>query len=263
MLELYHAPISTCSQKVRTVLAEKGLTWTGHTLDLMAGDQHDADYQKLNPNAVVPTLVDDGRVLIESTLINEYLDDAFAEPPLKPADAAGRYAMRQWTKRVDEGVHAACGVLTYAIGARPMLLRRPPEEVRALIDRIPNEARRAARRSVVEHGVKAPEMAGAVRTYLSLLDAMEAALAQDPWLAGEQFSLAEACVLPYLVRLDHLAMGVLISERRRPGVAKWYARVTARPSFGRAVAAFAPDPVVSAMHRAGEAAWPEVEPLTS
>ena len=81
MLELYHNDMSTCSQKARLALAEKGLKWTSHHLELRAGDQQKPDYTKLNPNAVVPTLVDNGRVIIESTIINEYIDDAFPAPP--------------------------------------------------------------------------------------------------------------------------------------------------------------------------------------
>ena len=77
MLELHHTNVSTCSQKVRLVLAEKRLEFESHEVDLIGGAQHDSEYVKLNPNHVVPTLIHDGRVLIESTLINEYLDDAF------------------------------------------------------------------------------------------------------------------------------------------------------------------------------------------
>ena len=83
MLELYHNGMSTCSQKVRFCLAEKGVAWTGHHLDLRAGDQHTPEYLALNPNGVVPTLVDDGDVIIESTIINEYLDEKFPEPALQ------------------------------------------------------------------------------------------------------------------------------------------------------------------------------------
>ena len=74
MLDLYHNGASTCSQKVRMVLAEKALDYTSHVIDLIKGEQHDPGYVKLNPNHVVPTLVHDGAVIIESTLINEYLD---------------------------------------------------------------------------------------------------------------------------------------------------------------------------------------------
>ena len=60
MLELYHSVNSVCAQKVRVALAEKGLEYREHLMTLR-GDQFDAAYMKLNPNAVVPTLIHDGR----------------------------------------------------------------------------------------------------------------------------------------------------------------------------------------------------------
>ena len=63
MIGLHHADMSTCAQKVRLALAEKELPWVGHQLNLRKSDQHRPEYLKLNPNGVVPTLVDDGRVV--------------------------------------------------------------------------------------------------------------------------------------------------------------------------------------------------------
>ncbi len=260
MLELYHNAISTCSQKVRLVLAEKGLGFESRPVDLLGGEQHAPDYVKLNPNHVVPTLIHDGAVLIESSLINEYLDDAFPETALRPVDPTARHALRLWVKRIDEKVHPAASVLTFAIGARPALLGQPEEVREANLEAIPDPARRAVRRSVVEHGVEAPEFAGALACFVDLIDALQASLAPDGWLSGDDFGLADAAVLPYVLRLDHLAMTPLLSAR--PAVADWYARVQARPSFETAVAAWLPEPVVAVFRRNGEAAWPQVEALT-
>ncbi len=151
-MRLYHNPISSCSQKVRMVLHEKDLAYEDTLIDLQKGEQFEPDYMKLNPNAVVPTLEDGGHIMIESTLINEYLDDAYPEIPLKPIDAVSRHKMRYFCKRIDDSLHPACGILTYAIGVRPTLLQRPREEVTALIDKIPSPTRREIRRSVVEQG---------------------------------------------------------------------------------------------------------------
>ncbi|MGZ8445922.1 MAG: glutathione S-transferase family protein, partial [Candidatus Binatia bacterium] len=115
MIELYHNDMSVCAQKVRFALAEKKLAWESHHLNLRAGDQQQPEYLKLNSNAVVPTLVDNGTVVIESTVICEYLDDAYPEPRLRTADAVGRARMRLWTKQLDEGVHAATSVVSSAI----------------------------------------------------------------------------------------------------------------------------------------------------
>jgi glutathione S-transferase len=148
-MKLYHHPVSTCSQKVRLVLAEKGLDFDSQIIDLQKGEQFDPEYMKLNPSAVVPTIDDGGRVYVESTLINEYLDDAYPDVPLKPADAGERHRMRHWCKQID-ALHPSCGIQTYAIGIRPGLLQRPKEEVDALIEKIPDAPRRAMRRSVVD-----------------------------------------------------------------------------------------------------------------
>src|SRR5262245_42128346 len=98
MLALYHHGSSVCAAKVRFALGEKRLEWTGTYIDILKGEQFAPEYQKLNPKAVVPTLVHDGTVLNESTVINEYIDETFPDPPLKPGSATARAAMRLWTK---------------------------------------------------------------------------------------------------------------------------------------------------------------------
>src|SRR5262245_32702509 len=101
MIDLYHHGSSVCAAKVRFALGEKRLAWEGHYLDLHKGDQFAPEYLKLNPKGVVPTLVHDGRVIVESTVINEYLDEVSPEAPLKPDNPGARAAMRVWTKAVD------------------------------------------------------------------------------------------------------------------------------------------------------------------
>lgn len=260
MLTLHHNALSTCSQKVRLVLAEKDLAFTSVDVDLVGGAQHAPEYVKLNPSHVVPTLIDGDHILVESSLINEYLEDAFPEKPLLPADAAGRHAARLWIKRIDESVHPAAGIVTYAIGPRFIVLQQPEEVREANIEAIPDPTRRAGRRSVIEHGVKAPEFAGAISKFVALLDAMEAALTPGAWLTGPAFGLADAAVLPYVMRLDHLAMTPLIEARA--SAADWYARVQARQSFETAVSAWLPAPALELFRKQGEAVWSDVEPLT-
>ena len=95
MLILYDFGNSVCCQKVRITLVEKGLTWEARRVDLFKTEQYDPEYRKLNPKGVVPTLVHDGTPVIESTLICEYIDDTFPDPPLMPKDAASRARMSE------------------------------------------------------------------------------------------------------------------------------------------------------------------------
>ena len=98
MLVLYHHNISVCAQKVRIALAEKKLPYERRHINLMKAEQVSPDYLKINPKGVVPALVHNGQPVIESTVIMEYLDDAFPERPLRPAAPLARARMRVWRR---------------------------------------------------------------------------------------------------------------------------------------------------------------------
>jgi len=228
-LTLYHNDMSVCSAKVRMALAEKGLAWEGIHLDLRAGDAQKPEYVKLNPNQVVPTFVHDGAVVIESNVICEYLDDAFPETPLRPADPVGRARMRLWTKQLDEGLHAATGTVSACIAFRHQHLDRRPEDLKAWLDNMVDPARRERTKLAIDLGTASPDFGRAVLRFEKLLDEMERTLAAGTWLAGETYSLADLAYAPYLVRLQHLGFGDRLADR--PRTAKWAERVLARSAF--------------------------------
>jgi len=229
MIELYHNDMSVCAQKVRFALAEKKLSWEGHRLNLRAGDQQKPEYLKLNPNAVVPTLVDNGTTIIESTVINEYLDDAYPEPRLKPTDAAGRARMRHWTKQLDEGVHAATSVVSSAIAFRYQKLAAGMEALEEFHKKMPDPVKREKSWENITKGVESRFFAEAVKRFDRLLADMETTLADTPWLAGKEFSLADIGYAPYVTRLDHLQLQFLWAKR--PHISIWYDRVRERRGY--------------------------------
>ena len=237
MLYLYHGTTSVCSVKVRAVLAEKGLDWEGEVLDLMRGDQHRPEYAKLNPNKVVPTLVHDGKIVVESTLIIEYLDEAFPATALMPSDPYQRAQARLWMKKIDDYLHAACSAITFATANRKALARLSPQELEARFARMPDPAYRERQRLSVAHGLDAPHVADAVRRHDQYIGEMEDALARSPYLAGDAYSLADAAATPYVNRAEMLGMDRLWVGRR-PRVATWLERIRARPSFARAITAW-------------------------
>ena len=95
-LTLYDFQGSPCARRVRAVLLEKGLTWTTRIVDLTKMEQKRPEYLALNPNGVVPTLVHGERVLYESNVITEYLDDVFPHPRLYPIDPWLRAQAKMW-----------------------------------------------------------------------------------------------------------------------------------------------------------------------
>ncbi len=115
MLELYHNNISVCAQKVRIVLAEKNVPWTSRHLSLAKGEQLTPEFKTMNPRGVVPVLVHDGHVIVESSVICSYLDEVFPNPLLSPKNPVERAAMRLWCKLPDDILHMACATVSFAI----------------------------------------------------------------------------------------------------------------------------------------------------
>ena len=259
MLELYHHGSSVCAAKVRLVLAEKNLDWTGHYLDILAGEQFNPDYLELNPKAVVPTLIHDGEVITESTLICEYLDDAFSGPPLKPAEALLCAQMRHWTKLVDEEVHPSVRPLTYVSTHRHTILKRSPAEVEEHIDSDPNPVWRERKRGWIFDGFEAPDVRQAVLFFDNLLATMDATLANHEWLIGSTYTMADSALTPYVNRLDMLGFTEMWAAHHH--LARWFDQVRNRPSFGPALFQYLPEDLRNNMKAHGQQAWPEVKKL--
>ncbi len=232
MLELYEHSTSVCVIRVRLTLAEKGLGYEGRFVDLRRGDQFAPSYRRIHPGAVVPALVHDGNAILESSVIQQYLEDAFPEPPMMPAGPLDRSRVRWFMKMIDDPVHPACGLLTHAIAFRKDYPTAGAVEAR--MAKIPDPRRRERQRSVYLEGVASPHVVDAVGDYRRLLEEMEKALADGPWLGGGLFSLADAAAAPYVNRLDMLGLLEAFAGAR-PRVAAWFERVRGRPSFGKAV----------------------------
>lgn len=255
---LYHHGMSVCAAKVRMALAEKGVDWDGQYIDIRAGQQRTPEYLALNPKGVVPTLVHGDDVIVESTVICEYIDDAFDGPGLIPDSATARARMRQWAKRIDDGLHfPATAALTFAIAGRPGLpkavVRRVPGMKMAVDAEPPADG--ALGNLVEATGISTTTLVAALRAFDKALADMETCLAGAAWLAGDAFSLADISYAPYLTRLDCLQLQWLWDER--PAVADWYQRVRARPSYAPSITdCFDPPEEIEAMEANGREVGP-------
>jgi glutathione S-transferase len=232
VLEHYHYVNSVCAQKVRIALAEKGLDVKEHLLTLR-GDQHDPAYRKLNHNGVVPTLVHDGRAIVESALILYYLDEAFPDPPLMPRQPLQRHRVRLYNKLVDEYVHNSCMILTFATAFRPNFTKMPREEWLAEINKTPLKRRAEYKRSVIEHGLHSEFVTDAVAQHKKLLSWMDESLQSGAYLAGDSFSNADCAVIPYIMRLELLKLNGMWDSY--PAIGDWWTRMRERPSVEAAI----------------------------
>lgn len=229
-LSLYNAPQSTCSQRVRFTLHEKGLSFTELKLDLFSGDQLRPEYLKINPNGVVPSLVHNGRAIIDSAVIIEYLDEVFPEPtPLVPKDPVARAAMRSLIRYIDEVPTPAVRVPSYNIAFLPHFRDMPESDFVALAESKP--LRKEFLLSMGRTGFSEEEMNKALERLRRGMERMSEALraSEGPWLMGSLFTLADIAIMPVLVRMADIGLGTL--WERFPEVDRWLAALRARPAF--------------------------------
>ncbi len=231
MLVLYHAWTSTCSQKVRLVLAEKGLEYEGRLINLREGEQHEPAFRALNPRAELPVLVHNDFVLSESTVINDYLDDAFPEPALRPANPQDRARVAAWNRRIDDDITIAVKIPSFQQNLYPALSQWSAERKAAMLAKIANPVTAERWRAAAEHGFNAEQLEAANTQLRHFLNTMEAALQGQTWLVAGQLTLADLNAFPFIERLATLKDYRLADW---PAVAQWHARLRERPSYSAA-----------------------------
>jgi glutathione S-transferase len=255
MIDLYHHPLSPASQKVRIVLAEKGIEYTSRVVDLPAKENLAEWYLKLNPMGVLPTLVADGEAICESSIICEYLNERFQQPSLTPGKPLANARMRWWMKHVDERVHYAAGALMWTLVMRPGMLQKPQHERMALLERIPDRERQKRHRRWVEHGIDSEDFPDAIAMFQRTIAELDAALASGPWVVGRQFTLADAAMLPYAQVIDQFGWNGFLADA--PRVAAWFELAKRRNSFKSILDQY--DPIqLERLHHMGAAEWPKI-----
>ncbi len=239
MLKLYRAGNSICTQKVLITLAEKWLQYETQDIDLFNNEQYRPEYLAINPKGVVPALAHEGHIVTESTLICEYLDDTFPAPRFIPQDAYARTLMRKWSKAVDEGLFEATRELSFSAMFRERMRGMSEAQREARFRNVGDPNKRARFMSTYELGVESPYVLQAIAAYEVAFRDMEKALAgpsraAKDWLVGDQMTLADINLMPFVARLAYLGLlDIWVAER--PGVLGWWARVQELSSFRTAV----------------------------
>lgn len=227
---LHHGWRSSASRRVRLCLAEKGLAYESRIVDMVKGEQHSPEYLAMNPNGVVPTLQHGDRVLYESSVIAEYLDELFPEPPLRPADPYARAVMRNFVRWIDEACLPRLIVFNWSISMQPVAGQWNDAQLAERLARIPTAERREAWTRVARKPYTEDEKADAMRGLLTLLDRMDTMLAESRggWLLGEGYSIADIAAVPFVMRIGELNAAALAEHS---AVVRWWDAVRSRPSF--------------------------------
>ncbi len=229
MLELYNALQSTCSQKVRLCLWEKGVAYVDRPVSLKDRENLSPEYLALNPNGVVPTLVHDGTPIVNSSVIVEYLDEVFPEHSLTPADPKQRAKMRAWMRYIEEVPTVAIRYPSFNQVLVKGFRKLDPDAFADFAAK--NPLRKDFYLRMGQDGFSEDDMRASLQRLRQTLERMEAALADGPWLVGDQLTLADLCVVPTLDRMEDLGLAPMWDDL--PRVADWLARIKARPSYAK------------------------------
>jgi len=202
---LYEHPLSSYAQKVKIALREKGLPFTAELPESFGTGRADTPFAGANPRQEVPVLLDGEARILDSTIILEYIEERWPEPPLLPRDPAARAFARVTEEVCDtqyEAVNWGFGEILWFRRATGDLAER----MRAT----------AARQTRLLQGWLAGRLGDA------------------PFFGGESFGWADAAVAPMLNRSAHYGLG---PEAGTP-LALWHARIRERPSVAQTFAEF-------------------------
>jgi glutathione S-transferase len=235
MLTLYHYEPYANSMKVMLCLKEKRLDFESRYIDLLKFEQHSPELVALNVNGQVPVLVHDGAAITESTMINEYLDDAFPEPPLRPESPVERAQMRIWSKLVDDVLMPMVSRLGWQYRFRAFAQSIGDSEFAQRMDRVPLKEMREKWSTIHGRGFTEEQLDDARRQIRLVLDRLEERLADKPWLVSAEYSLADINSYPMVEGASRLYPDYC-NERRLPRTMDWLGRISERPATREAYA---------------------------
>ena len=235
-LHLFHFSGSTCSQKTRIFLRLKGIDWTSHHLNLAAKEHLKPYYMGINPRGLVPALVHDGKVIIESNDILAYLEKAFPEPALIPETKTDQ--LLAMLEREDD-LHLDIRALTMRFVFPAFLTKRPEKDIATYEtsgtgtiggETDPHRAVEAKFwRDMNVHGKVTDEQARrAYDRFADVLEEFDQQLSRSDYLLGADISLVDIAWYIYARRL--MAAGYPL-QRKHPAVGGWFERLHADPNF--------------------------------
>lgn len=233
MLTLYHHWDSVCSFKVRMCLIEKQLEHQSEIIDLIQFKHLQPSYLSLNPNGVVPTLKDGNDVIIESTIINEYLDDKYTTASHIPEDPVARAKMRTLVKLQDDVLYHAQRPAAFQLMVKRMLTNLSREQIADLVSSHPNPDKASHFLKWATGPVDMDVVEEAKENIKAVLVKLESALDEGPWLVGKDFTLADMAYAPFVNRLQRLMFNELWADK--PKLSAWIEGLIARPAFAKAI----------------------------
>ena len=229
-VELYYfQPLGANSGRAYLTLLEKGVDFIERELQGREFEHLKPAYLAVNPKGQVPALVHDGRVLTEGMTINEYVDEAFEGPSLRPSDLRERWRMRVWCRYADADLGRALMMINWNRIVPTFVGDRPLEEAEKILQQVPDPDRRRSWLAAYKQTTPPELIEESHRRAAEGAQRVEANLRQRPWVAGSTYSLADIDLLNFCGFMSAW-MPELVNDKDTPATMAWQAKVNARPA---------------------------------
>lgn len=229
MLKLYSFGPGANSLKPMLALYEKGVDFTIRRLDPAKFEHHEEWFKAINPRGQVPALEHDGRIITESTVICEYLEDAFPDTsPLRPKDPHDIAQMRIWTKWVDEYFCWCVSTIGWERHIGPRSRAYSDEEFEAYVARIPLPEQQTKWRNA-RKGFPKELLDDELRKIGISVKRLEDQLSNTEWLIGDQYTLADICNYAIAGGMQ-FGFPQFVNAQDTPHLLAWIERIAARPA---------------------------------
>ncbi|BFM14741.1 hypothetical protein R50073_09240 [Maricurvus nonylphenolicus] len=236
---LFHYGMSYCSQRVRIFLNERDIPWTSHIVDIPKEENLTEWYQGINPNAVVPTLVHDGQVLIESSDILKYLKQLSDTRPQAAEDLETENAVIA----LSDARQTDFKILSFQYLFKPMA-KKNAEQLETLNKKLKNRELYQFHKSFSSaEGLPVSTIRAAVWQMQQALTRLENILSKQPWLSGGDFGIADTTWAVNIHRLELLCFPMA----KFPHLRRWFKQISQRPSYQQGLLAYEPAPALKVL----------------
>ena len=255
-LHILHARMSSCSQKLRIFLNLKGIDWQGHEMNLAESETYGDWFLGINPRALVPVLVWDGAVHIESNDILTLLDEAFPEPRLIPPENTAEVAA---LLRQEDDLHLDLRTLSFRfVMARtssnktPAMLARYDDGT-GTVNGAPDHEKRGHEiefyQRLAAEGITDEAVRASAAKFRAAFDDLEQRLSSTAYILGGAITVIDIAWFVYASRLQFAGYPI---DRLHPHVRAWWEKLAGDERFAREVQP--PQPILDTMAR-NHAAW--------
>lgn len=238
-LHIFHYPLSSCSQKTRIFLNLKGATWEPHVIDLLGNENVNEWFLGINPRGLVPVLVDDGDVHIESNDILTYLEEKFDTPKLIPDEAKAEVMD---LLKLEDDLHLDLRALSFRFVFAPPV---PPKTPEALADYAKNGSGTVGGEKdehldieiafwdrLNREGIPDEVARRAAENFKAAFSDLDSKLEHQPFLLGEELSVLD---IAWFIYVNRLTLAGYPFERLHPNLHAWFGRLCERPEFSREI----------------------------